>query len=383
MGKCKKNISSYARLSPYVKGIIFGLFLAGTALEDIVGAVTKDDGSHPCQQTVATVVRRCKAEGGSKWDGEAQTAGRGPPRKTTTALDRKIVKLVFKNRGRAKVTVDYVMKKIPSARKLSRSTIERRLSEAGLTWMRRRQKSLVTLVHRQARLDFSDWVLPRTVTTLRRWVYTDGTSFYLARDAGQKEHKMRGALGTHVWRMATGSDALFEDCVGPSAYWKAQGLCVRIWGLLVAGVLFVHVLPEGQVMNRWYYAKIIAQFFPGWIRQVMGRRARPLLVQDHEKALWTAEAREAMKDNGVELLESYPKCSQDLNVIETAWRELKQRLAATEPMRMEDRASFVKRMRLAVQWINRNRSDYLRNLCFAQKDRAKDVKEQKGGRTKH
>ena len=96
--------------------------------------------------------------------------------------------------------------------------------------------------------------------------------------------------------------------------------------------------------------------------------------------------RRASRDDGavgIALIESYPKCSQDLNVIETAWRELKQRLADTEPMRIEDRAACVKRMRLAVKWVNRNRSDYLRNLFYAQKERARDVKKQKGGRTKH
>ena len=58
-------------------------------------------------------------------------------------------------------------------------------------------------------------------------------------------------------------------------------------------------------------------------------------------------------------------------------------LADTEPMRIEDRAACVKRMRLVVKWVNRNRSDYLRNLFYAQKERARDVKKQKGGRTKH
>lgn len=110
-------------------------------------------------------------------------------------------------------------------------------------------------------------MLSRTAATLKRWVYSDGTTFYLARDASAKENSTRGALGTHVWFMANGKDALREDCVGPSAYWKAQGTCVRIWRLLIAGMLFVHVLPEGQVMNRWEFARIIGQCFPTWIRK--------------------------------------------------------------------------------------------------------------------
>ena len=41
------------------------------------------------------------------------------------------------------------------------------------------------------------------------------------------------------------------------AYWKAQGTAIRVWGLLVAGILFIKVLPEGVCMNRWEYTKVI------------------------------------------------------------------------------------------------------------------------------
>ena len=70
-----------------------------------------------------------------------KSTGRGPPRATTDALNRKVVKLVFKSRGRAKVTVDYLQKKIPQLRSLSRRTVARRLFDVGLAWLRRRRKS--------------------------------------------------------------------------------------------------------------------------------------------------------------------------------------------------------------------------------------------------
>ena len=85
------------------------------------------------------------------------------------------------------------------------------------------------------------------------------------------------------------------------------------------------------------------------------------------------------------LLTNYPKCSQDLNPIETAWRELRARLADTEPARIESRAAFIQRLRAAVAWINRNRHDYLLEICTAQKAWAKDVQKATppGGRTSH
>ena len=46
--------------------------------------------------------------------------------------------------------------------------------------------------------------------------------------------------------MTDGADGLYEDCVGPSAHWKAQGTPVRTWGLLVKGRLRLAVLPANQ-----------------------------------------------------------------------------------------------------------------------------------------
>ena len=71
--------------------------------------------------------------------------------------------------------------------------------------------------------------------------------------------------------------------------------------------------------------------------------------------------------------------------MEIVWRELRARLAVTEPSAVEDRESFVRRLRAAVAWVNRNRKAYLRYLCGSQKQWAKDVQKATppGARTKH
>ena len=46
------------------------------------------------------------------------------------------------------------------------------------------------------------------------------------------------------FRTQIGPDGFYEDCVGPSSYYKAQGIPVRIWGLLANGQVFVTVLPK-------------------------------------------------------------------------------------------------------------------------------------------
>ena len=104
-------------------------------------------------------------------------------------------------------------------------------------------------------------------------------------------------------------------------------------------------------------------------------------MQDHEKCLWCTEPRQALREQGITLLEDYPKCSQDLNAIETAWREVRARLAETEPQAREVRSAFVARLRNAVVWVNSNRYELLLSQCWNQKDRARAVQKQQGGRT--
>jgi len=140
--------------------------------------------------------------------------------------------------------------------------------------MRRRKKTLLRPEHKRARLRWARWVLRRTVATLAHWIYTDGTVFYLARGANEKLQSGRAALGPHVWRQADGSDALYEDCVGPSSYAKAQGIPVRIWGLLLNAVLYIFVLPMGKVMNRTIYERVVRQKLPVWIRQGFRTRGK-------------------------------------------------------------------------------------------------------------
>ena len=70
-----------------------------------------------------------------------------------------------------------------------------------------------------------------------------------------------------------------------------------------------------------------------------------------------------MRKRNIALLENYPECPQDLNPIETTWREVRSRLDNTQLVATETRADLVLRMRLAVSWVNRNRMDYFARLC--------------------
>ena len=181
-----------------------------------------------------------------------------------------------------------------------------------------------------------------------------------------------------MWRFTDQKDALSKDCIGPSRYSKGQGLPIRVWGLLIRGRLHITVLEEGVRLNQWIYAELIR----GWFRETIGRLRGPLLIQDYEKCIRAPESLRALKEQKIRLLPLYPKYSQDLNAIENAWARLRHRLDDTYPAGEESRAEFIRRLRAAVGWINKNKSEDLAYLHFNLKERADDVLEQDGGRTK-
>ena len=218
----------------------------------------------------------------------------------------------------------------------------------------------------------------RQERTLRKWCFSDGTTFFLDRTEAENESTQRRALGGHVWRMTDRSDALYGDCIGPSGYGKAQGKPVKIWGLLADAQLHVRILPQGENMNRYWYSWIIEHDFPRW----QGPCSQ--VIQDYERCLRSDEALSAFRRIGMSVVEEYPKCSQDLNPIEGAWKLLRDRLFDTLPTEFESRDDSLPRLRNAIAWVNTNKKDELSYLSYSMKERAEALlsAKPKGSRTR-
>mgnify|MGYP004530944189 CR=1 FL=1 len=362
--------------SPFEVGQVKAHLHHGLGPEAIAGIITKTDGkSHFSHTAVARI--KAKLDSDPTWRGERQE-GSGAVRKTTAKEDEAIVKEVIDHRGKWKVTVASLRRTLPVARKLKRTAIEERLYEAGLEYLRRRRKCLVAPEHLPARVVYCRNVLTKQQRTLDMWAYTDGTTFFLDRSAAENAETQRAALGPFVWKQADGSDAMWADCVGPSSYRKAQGIQVKVWGLLADGKLHITVLDHGENMDRWLYAELIEDWFPSRMGNCR------FLVQDFETCLRCEEALLAFKTMGIELVEDYPPVSQDFNAIENCWKFLRERLDVTLPEGVEPRECFISRLKKAVAWLNRNRSAQLSKLSRNQKERAREALANKprGSRTK-
>lgn len=366
------SMSSY-QFSPFLVGQVYAHMHHELTALQISRSIFKGDGkTRFTEKAVKTCMDALSAD--PSWKGE-RGEGSGAPRKTTSRQDAQVVAAIYKYRGVFKVTVAWLKKRYMWARELGNSVIEDRLDKAGLSYLRRRGKSVIDAVYIPERLGYCDMVKRMHQSTLDRWAFTDGTVFYMDRTAGEHEHSQRAALGPMIWRQTDGGDALYADCVGPSKYKKAQGRPVRVWGMLSEGTLKIEVLAEGDVMNKELYSHLVDDKFSDWLGVC------DYLVQDFEACLRSDEALEAFDRVGVKLVPGYPRVSQDFNAIENAWFLLRQRLDETMPKAMETRDDFIGRLNQAVVFLNRYRKNRLEELSRNQKVRCKECEELEGART--
>lgn len=368
-----------------MRGKIAGMADAGMRGAAIAKKVVKTDGKHPTAAAVRKVIARAAAD--PKWRGlQPPGPGRQGP---FTALQRKrLVKLVFKFRGRKCVTTKFCRQRLAFMRKSNRFAVARELKAAGLAWLRRRRKIWLPEEKRLARMAYARSILRRRADTLKSFAYIDGTTFYLARDDDEEGDQKRRRLGVFVWKMSSGSDGLFSDNVGPSLYAANQGRPVKVWGFFANGRLVYYVLPaDGKStvhMNGPVFRNMLNRYAAKWKKACFRSRVprRIAIVQDHEKCLWQKESLKTLRKHRLFVVEKFPKSSPDLNAIEGVWAMLRKRLDESSPYRRETRKQFIARLRRQVHHMNKVSKKVLKTLCTNQKVRAADVLEAKGARTR-
>ena len=384
----RRKKMSFARLTAAMRNRIFGMKLADAPREEMREKVRKTDGSKPSLRSIQNLL--AKFEEVPDWDGCDSQAG-GRPRLLTAAQEKAIKKILDRDVGKYCVSARHVKKKIKKLRNVDDKVIYDTFARLGFSHRDRRRKSAVPEAHKPARLAYCDWLLKQKQSFLNKFAFTDGTTFYLAADASQKEDKERAALGRKVWRRADGKDSLEDKNVGPSGYAKAQGTPVKIWGMYGDGHLEYMALPAvrgpgGKLrslnMTSERYKAMVDKHFAQWRKRMFPRCGgqKIPLVKDFEKFLRQPRNLDAERKAGFHTVPQHPKCSPDLNAIENAWALLQDRLLLSAPVGVESRGPFLKRLRRTVHWMNSNSRAQGRKLCRNQKKRARQVKKLQGAR---
>ena len=169
----------------------------------------------------------------------------------------------------------------------------------------------------------------------------------------------------------------------------------EVWGFLIAGKFYIDIVPEGEVVDQFYYAELLEEKLDHWkghcdkliqdlsfwqLPYLWCKGAGPKsffffsherICQDHERCLRATESLQAMETIGVALVREYPKSSQDLNPVENVWNILRELVNMSQPVAKEERADFEIRLKAAVNHLNTQMSDSLKDLWLCQKKRAK------------
>ena len=160
--------------------------------------IRKKDGRMPTSRAIQSTIAKARAQ--PEWRGGNDWAGPGRPKIINDKLQARIVKFVFKLRGSSLVTIKFLRQRFRELRNTPRWTVSRSLQAAGLQWLRRRKKKWVSEAHREARKEYSRWILRQPVICLHALAYIDGTTFFLARGQAEAQDSGRRRLGPWVWR---------------------------------------------------------------------------------------------------------------------------------------------------------------------------------------
>ena len=198
-------VKSVARFTPFARGRIVGKAEEGASRQRIRKEVLKKDGRRATLQAIGGVLKHARAD--SAWQGRDSAAG-GRPQELDDGEVRKLMKVVHEEVGLAKLTIPYLKKRLPFLRRLSKECLRQALKRLGFSRRLRRGKAAIAKKYKPARLDWSAWVRKQPQKDLNRYAYVDGTGFYLARTAEEKQDKGRACLGKFCYRLSTGEDSL-------------------------------------------------------------------------------------------------------------------------------------------------------------------------------
>ena len=210
----------------------------------------------------------------------------------------------------------------------------------------------------------------RTATFWENRAFADAHYFVLPRTRSEAAGKKLG--GKVLRKKGEGGDPRFHGRKGTG---YKQGWRLGVFGILAKGRLSVAFMDPGRISGE-RHSMMVRQNYRRWAGDLQG------VYHDGERALWSKKAKEAYAAVQVTSL-PLPPYSPDFNPIENAWSLLDERLAHTAPAGFETREKLRKRVRNAVDWLNRNYTKSFRKMVRSMPDRIEACLELKGAMTRY
>lgn len=239
---------SMSELSPRRRAVIIALSEERVTQKEIARRVR-------CSQScVSKIIKRNKEQGSP-----SVQARSGRPRKTTKAMDRRIVRECQKNRQSTSTEIRNQLL-VP----VSTSTVRRRLIAVGLRARRPKKKPLLTSKMRKARLA---WAKEHESKDLEFWksvIFSDESRFNVGRnDAVQYVRRRSG-------------EAYKQRCLVPTV---KHPQAIMVWGCFSwYGVGRLHLVE--QTMNAKQYIKVLEDRLIGTIRDHFNGDVESCFFQD-------------------------------------------------------------------------------------------------------